>query len=134
MEGLSFSENLIQLNSAAILQLSKKVDAVMSAVDSLKAAEASLSVVVSDAVSRIRALETAIAAVPPTNEAAIEEVASRLAGLREMLAAAVYAPPAPEVVAEAPAPAPEVVAEPVPAVTPSGAPIVETAAIPSIGG
>lgn len=139
VSGFNFIEQLTLLNSAAIMQLSKKVEKAMSAIDDLVAHEAALSATVNDAVARIRALEEAIKAVPPTNEAAIAEIAARLAHLREYLAGAVYAQPAPEPVVE-PAPAPVVEPAPAPApeapaaFTPSGAPVVATAAIdPSIG-
>lgn len=167
-EGLSYTEQLVQLNAAALIVLSKKVDTLMAAIEDLTKAEAALSAVINDAVLRVRALEAAVAVVPPANEAAIADIASRLVHLREYLASAVYAmptevPPAPPApVVEAPVAVDPVVAAPVveapvapvveapvvveapavvdaiPAVvedrTPTGAAIVDTAALPSIGG
>jgi hypothetical protein len=122
----NFTEQLTLLHSAAILQLSTKMDKVMAAIDDLTTAEASLSAVINDAVLRVRALEAAVAVVPPANEAAIADIASRLVHLREYLASAVYAMPT-EVVPPAPVEAAPVVPEVAPIV--EAAPVVEAAPI-----
>lgn len=80
----SFHEQLTLLNSSSILQLSKKVDIVMSAIDDLHAAEAELSAVVDQAVAVIGELHTALEAAS-SGDTSIAEVAARLRNLKDVL-------------------------------------------------
>lgn len=88
------SERLTAMTASVVIDLSKKVDYLMSAIDDLKAAEAELTALVSHTVSTVADLSGKLDVVT-SSDAEVAAVADRLRKLKETLAAAVGLTPVP---------------------------------------